>query len=61
MKKADLLAFLLEVLRGRIGKWDVIKDAKSSTGDTVRLIAIILALGISAAPAAALIYLLACR
>jgi hypothetical protein len=47
MKVADLIAVLLEVLRGRVGKWDVIKDAISSTGQTVRLIAIIVTMAIS--------------
>lgn len=61
MGKTDLIALLLEVLRGRTGKWDVVKAAIGSTGDTVRLIAVILAMALSTGAAAAFVYLLACR
>jgi hypothetical protein len=61
MGKTDLIALLLEVLRSRTGKWDVIKAAIGNTGDTVRLIAVILAMTLSPAATAAFIYLLACR
>ena len=61
MKVADLIAVLLEVLRGRVGKWDVIKDAISSTGQTVRLIAIIVTMAISTGLMAFLVDLLVHR
>ena len=61
MKVADLIAVLLEVLRGRVSKWDVIKDAIGSTGQTVRLIAIIVALALSTGVTAALVDLLTRR
>jgi hypothetical protein len=41
---ADLITLLLELRRGRTGKWDVVKDAINSTDATVRLLAVILAL-----------------
>ena len=46
VKNTELIALLLEALRGRTGRWDVIKGAISGTGDTVRLIAVILALAV---------------
>ena len=58
MKNTELIAVLLEVLRGRVGKWDVIKDAISSTGQTVRLIAIIVTTAISTGLTAFLVELL---
>ena len=61
MKVADLIAVLLEVLRGRVGKWDVIKDAISSTSQTVRLIAIIVTMAISTGLTAFLVDLLVHR
>jgi succinate dehydrogenase hydrophobic anchor subunit len=61
VKNTELIALLLEALRGRTGRWDVIKDAISSTGDTVRLIAVILALTISTAAGALVVYLVASR
>ena len=42
--KSEILGALLELLRGRIGKWDVVKDAIRSKDRAVRLIAVILAL-----------------
>lgn len=44
MKIADLIAVLLEVLRGRAGKWDVVRDAIRSKDPAVRITAVILAL-----------------
>jgi hypothetical protein len=44
MKHTELLAALLEFLRGRIGKWDVVRDAIRSKDPAVRIIAVILAL-----------------
>jgi hypothetical protein len=41
---ADFITLLLELLRGRIGKWDVVRDAIRSTDPAVRIIAVILAL-----------------
>ncbi len=61
MKNTELIALLLESLRGRTGKWDVIKAAISSTGDTVRLIAVLLALAISTVAGALVVYLAASR
>jgi len=61
MKNANLLAVLLEVLRARTGKWDVVKAAMGSTGDTVRLIAIVLALAFSTAAGAIVVYLMVRR
>ena len=42
--KSEILGALLELLRGRTGKWDVVKDAIRSKDRAVRLIAVILAL-----------------
>ncbi len=42
--KKELLAALLELLRGCTGKWDVVKDAINSKDAAVRLLALILAL-----------------
>jgi hypothetical protein len=61
VKNTELIALLLEALRGRTGKWDVIKAAISSTGDTVRLIAVLLALAISTVAGALVVYLAASR
>jgi hypothetical protein len=62
MKTANLLAVLLErVLRARTGKWDVIKAAMGSTGDTIRLIAIVLALALSTGAGAVVACLMVCR
>jgi hypothetical protein len=43
----EFLAVLLELLRGRTGKWDVVRDALGSKDDFVRRIAVILTLGAS--------------
>jgi hypothetical protein len=40
---AELVTFLLEVLRGRTCKWDVAKDAIKSKDRAVRLLVAILA------------------
>jgi hypothetical protein len=42
--KSEILGALLEFLRSRTGKWDVVKDAIRSKDRAVRLIAVILAL-----------------
>jgi hypothetical protein len=42
--KSEILGALLELLRGRTGKWDVVKDAIRSKDRAVRLIAVTLAL-----------------
>ena len=42
--KSEILGALLELLRSRTGKWDVVKDAIRSKDRAVRLIAVILAL-----------------
>jgi hypothetical protein len=59
--KRDLITVLLELMRGRTGKWDVIKYAIGSTGRTVRLVAVILAMALSTSAVAAGLYLLAVR
>jgi hypothetical protein len=59
--KTELLTALLELLRGRTGKWDVIKDAITDTGQTVRFIAIIVAMTLSTAAVAFLAEILVRR
>jgi hypothetical protein len=61
VKNTELIALLLEALRSRTGRWDVIKGAISSTGDTVRLIAVILALAVWTGVGAIAGYLLVAR
>jgi len=59
--KSELLGALLELLRVRTGKWDVVKDAIGSKDTTVRLIAVIVAMALSTFATAAGLYLLAVR
>ena len=55
--KNELLAALLELLRGRTGKWDVVKDAINSKDAAVRLLALILALAPAVIATLACLYL----
>jgi len=41
---SDVVTLLLEVLRGRAGKWDAVKDAIRSKDRAVGLVTVILAL-----------------
>ena len=62
MKNTELIALLLEALRGgRTGRWDVVKAAISSTAATVRLIAVILAMAVATSATALVVYLVAAR
>jgi hypothetical protein len=44
VKNSDHINFLLELLRGRTGKWDVVLAAIRSKDDFVRRVAVILVL-----------------
>ncbi len=59
--KREIITALLELMRGRTGKWDVINYAIGSTRRTVRLIAVILAMALSTVAVTAGLYLLAVR
>ena len=59
--KSELLVALLELLRGRTGKWDVVKDAIRSKDPAVRLLAVILALAPTVIAALAGLYLAVVR
>lgn len=59
--KREILSALLGFLRGRTGKWDVVKDAIRSKDRAVRLIAVILALAPSAIATLAGLYLVVAR
>lgn len=58
---ANLIAALLELMRSRISKWDVADHALDSTGRTVRLIAILVAMTLPPATWALLAELLSRR
>ncbi len=58
---ADLITLLLELLRGRTGKWDIEKDAINSTDPAVRLLAVILALAPTVIATLACLYLAVAR
>jgi hypothetical protein len=55
------LSVLLELLRGRTGKWDVVKDAIRSQDPAVRLLAVILALAPAVIATLACLYLAVAR
>ena len=61
MKNTELIALLLEALRGRTGRWDVVTAVISSTAATVRLIAVILAMAVATSATALVVYLVAAR
>lgn len=58
---SELVTLLLEVLRGRTGKWDVVKDAIKSTDPAVRILAVILALAPASIAALAGLYFVVAR
>jgi hypothetical protein len=58
---SKLIAVVFAVVRTPMGKWDVIGSAMRNTGDTVRLVAILVARALPSAALMAMAYLLAHR